>query len=560
MAPRGAITDVVVVLKGSSEPLPFDPRGGRLTKVTSDVAQLVGHPIVLELDTALSPELSASLEESVLASFETIVRELVLLQKEDPAMFAKARGIERVACRYDAVARDTEGELTSGGKVLSVRSPPDRFPLLARHVLVDAVYTAYIGDLDARFGDADPTRLPARERGAYFDYMTSSRPGRGYLWIAARRRGENDAQLREEHLARLLRFAGAVDAKSDLGVKARRWLLSELQYVGVGTRAYVAWLDQNAATFSDEEKLTLAKKVFDRRDAAALPGFDATSFGFAVYDQWAAGKVHGDLEKVVVCPQKRRGEAETEIHYGCSGFFESLFKTDAGRDALARRAASDARLLEVALLNLGHGQGKEAVAFMNLLARTEQSFHEAGRILFHDYARRDDVRDALEAAAPAWWRDLPKQRGFALLVMARRNEQLHPHYADGQWTRWTAEFGGAVKGDVLASFLAEGPRAVEMVPNMWLAFAKGAERDELVARSLPLLLDRDRAARTSRATAPLALLRTRLCAEKSAASLATMRTALDRWTKDHPDAPSAVSNAVADYQLPRCTKEQARDR
>jgi hypothetical protein len=119
-AKHGGIRDVVIVLKGSDEPLPFDPRGGRLTIVTQGITRTVGHPVILELDTALSPELKASLEETVLASFETIARELVLLRDEDPEMFARARAVERVVCSYDAAAKQRSGALQEIGMVFVV--------------------------------------------------------------------------------------------------------------------------------------------------------------------------------------------------------------------------------------------------------------------------------------------------------------------------------------------------------------------------------------------------------------------------------------------------------
>ena len=336
-APQGAITDVVVVLKGSSEPLPFDPRGGRLTVVTRQIADLIGHPIVLELDTALSPELRASLEETVLASFETIARELVILQKDDPAMFAVAKDILRIECHYDAVAKESSGALTNGGHTLEVQSPPDRFPLLDRGILIEAVYFAHIEHLDKQLGNLDPTRVPDSQKQPWFDYMISTRPGAGYLWIAARASNKEQGsweRLRGEHVLRIVRFAGTVDPKSALGVRVRKWIVDEASYVGGEPRIqgeYAAWLNRNSAYLDDDDKLKVARVIYSGRDSKKIRGFDEFTFGMAIYDAWVAGKVHGELEKLVICPMTRRGEAETEIHFSCSRFFPIAIKDDADR-------------------------------------------------------------------------------------------------------------------------------------------------------------------------------------------------------------------------------------
>lgn len=559
-APAGSITQVVVVLKGSDEPLPFDPRGGRITVVTQQITGLIGHPIVLELDTALSPELKASLEETVLASFETIARELAWLQKEEPDLFEKAKQLKRVTCHYDAVAKESDGGLTDSGETLEVKSPPDRFPLLERDVLINAVYDAHVDELDKRFGDFDPTRIPDSKKTAWFDYMTYSIPGKGYLWIWNRgRTGEPGIweKLRGDHVARIIQFANTVDAKSALGARTRKWLIGEASYVATEQRLqrdYSAWL--NKTTLDDDDKLKLGTVLFAFRDSKKLEGFDEFAFGIGIYDAWVAGKVHGELEKLVVCPMPRRGEAETEIHFSCSRFFPLAMGEYKARFAdLIVKRNEDHKLYELALLNLGHEQGREGVAFVAQLASHKALFEDGVRLLFHDHQRRDDVRSALEDAAPRWWRDMPSERGLALLIMARRVEGLDPHYADNHWERWTKEFGGPLKRDVMTLFFAEGARAVEMTPKMWSAFAKGDERDQLVAKNLPALLSRD----GTKVTAPLVLLRQRYCIEKDANGLSAARSVLDQYSRSHPDAPAAVSNAVGDYTLARCAKPAPSD-
>ena len=604
-APQGSIRDVVVVLTHGDEPLPFDPRGGRITAVTDAITRLVGHRVVLELDTALSPELKASLEETVLASFETYARELVLLQKEDPAMFAEAKRIERVVCTYDAVAAESKGELQANGTRLAVRAPPDRFPLLERWVVSEAVYLAHSDALEARWGDADPTKLPEREQAAWLAYMTTTRPGYGYLWIANRRKQQKDPQassrddLRVEHVGRILDLARVVPKRSALDARTTAFLLENAGFLGGFSarppgpfhadpalvssvvRAYAAWLDERAAGFDDSDRLKLAHALFERRGSmcggsprsserarctpeAVFPGFDRLGFGLSIYDAWVKDNAPFDVSgpapravlfKEVLCPQKPRGEVETEIRWGCSPFFSVAIEEDADRARLAERIASrhDARLLEQALLNHPHRGGAQTLALVESL-RDDGLQRRGLSVLFHDLARVDDVRSALENEAPRWWRDQPSRRGFALLVMARQHEHLDTHYGDNHWQRFVAEFGGPIGKDVLASFVGEGARAAEMVPKIWPALAKSSDRDALVAKAMTILLEKDRADRSNRARPALLLLRARYCAEKNGPGFATVRSALDGWARAHPDDAAAVANARADFTVARCAR------
>ncbi len=566
-ASTGGIRDVVVVLKGSSRPLPFDPRGGRLTVVTREVTALVGHPVVFELDTALSPALVASLEETVLASFETLVRELVLLRKEDPESFAHARRIERVVFVYDAVAKGSEATLAEDGTRLVVRSPPDRFPLLEPWVLSSAVQAAAVKDLDARWGEADPARLAPREQRAWFEYMTKTRPGAGYLWIANRaKRSGSWEDLRAEHVARIMQL---VPADPSLARKVRRFLVESASYVGDLAHtphgsprrraydAYVAWLERSLGAFDDDEKLVLERALVEHE--TSFPDFDRLAFGLAVFDAWvkegAPMPPRSDVQKGVVCGVKRRSVEDAddarEIHYSCSRLFAAVVADEGSRRRLAETIARrrDTKLLEVALFSAR--RGPEAISLLDGLG-DEALFRHGFDVLFHDHARRDDVKSALDDAAPRWWRDAPGRRALPLLVIARRTGALHVHYGDNQWTRFVGEYGGPIAPSLLAAFLATGTRAVELAPTMWPALAKGTERDELVARSLPVLLAQDREARTTRTPPVLSLLRRRLCAEKNAAAMARVRSVLERWRGEHPDDAATVANAIQDFTLARC--------
>lgn len=594
-APTGGIERVEIVMR-NDEPLPFDPRGGRLTLITQELTRLLGHPLTLELDASLSPALRASLEESLIASFEQLVKDLVFLRREEPEVFDKgARALERIVCRYDAVAERSRGRIEDGGKTLRVDAPADRFPLLERGVVTATLFEAYLGDLEARYGEVDPARVPAEERTAYFAYLTRTRPGYGYLYVHHRRSKVKDAPpdldlwatYRYELVGKALRLASVLERDAPLERDVRAFLLESAPFVGEvrdgrGRRPdpkvrdevvarYARWLSERAPSLGDDERLVLARAVLENRTSmcgrdcppdAVLPGFDAFAFAMGIVDAWArAGapvelgdEPRAKLWKAVVCPARRSPEGSTEIRYGCgSRFFERAIRDEAWRERLAQAllARRDPRLVENALLNLGHGDGPAALDLVERLARDEGLFRRGVSVLLEDFARQDHVRRALEEAAPRWWRD-PQRRGIVLYVNARRWAGLHPHYADDQWTRFAAEFGGPIPRDTFAAYLAQGPRAVELAPQLWPALARGSHRAELVAGELPRLLARDHEARTDRAQTMLSGLRKRLCAERDATGMRAVRAQVERWSREHTEERAALANALSDLDLARC--------
>lgn len=584
--PRTATIDrVSVVLVGSDEPLPFDPRGGRLTAVTQQVASVLGHPVVLELDTALGPQLRTSLEESVLASFENVARELVQLQREQRGAFEIATRIERIRCHYDAVVRYPEAKLE--GKVLDVRSPPHRFPLLERGTLSSAVLDVATAELIARWGNVDPSQLSARDQQGWFDAMTTTRPGQGYLWIHVQRGRSATRQvsgLRAEHLERILRLAGVVTKSSPLERQVTDHLLTEGGWIRDGQSSdanprvrelYTQWIGRSWPSFDDAQRMKLASGLYGggRHAAGELPGFDELAFGLSIYDSWVGDGApiptpatrRGELQRLVLCPTLSRGDRETEIHLGCSPFFASVLSDPKKRGALAARieAQHDQRLLEQTLLNIGServaedrrrvGSVEEALAFLDAL-KDPGLFHHGFRVLFDDQRRRDDIQSALEAVAYPWWHDVPARRAMTLLALGRRRMALHPHYQDSQWELATKELGGPISADLFARFVAEGPIAVEMIPSMWKVLPKAAGRDPILARGVPLLLDRDAATREARSVTFLAQVRHRMCDEHDASGLSLVRSAVQAWASQHPAEAASVSNALADMTAARCAK------
>jgi hypothetical protein len=359
---------------------------------------------------------------------------------------------------------------------------------------------------------------------------------------------------------------------------ARKFLLEHATFVGSSdkprdprlVRDYVAWLTPRASRLPDEDRLVIARAVFEHRSGicgndcapdAVLPGFDRFAFGMGIVDEWArAGHPldgppgpRTELFKSVVCPAKRSVEASADIRYGCSAFLGRALKEDEERKRLAEAVLQrrDPQLVDAVVLNLGHQGGPSALAFVERLSADDTLFRHGMRVLFDDLARRDDVQSALEPAALRWWRDAPARRGLVVYVLARKHAHLDTHYADNQWARLVPELGGPITRDVFAAYLAEGPRAVELSPTIWPALEKGPHRAALVARSLPLLLARDHEARTTRAPAMLALLRKRLCAERDAAGFAAVRAEIVRWIREHPD-DVALANAPADLAVDKC--------
>lgn len=566
-APRGGIDEVVVVMRGD-EPLPFDPRGGRLTIVSRELARVLGHHVTLELEPALSPVYRASLEESVIASLEGLTQDLVALEKESPEIFAATARLERIVCRYDAVAKESRGKVVEDGRTIEVFAPPDRYPILARGVVSRALDDAFVEGADARWGDVEPERVPPAEHGAYFAYLTRTRPGYGYLYVGKRAKGRDHDDVRLELVGKVVRLHPLLTPGSEVEAAARRFLLDHATFVGApdGKRdprrvqEYVAWLSTRAGTLPESDRLALAKVLFER--SPVLPGFDGFAFGMSIVDAWARSGHPFDppaktkLFETVVCPARASTDANPDVRYGCSAFFARALRDEQEQKRLAEAvlARRDPLLVDAVVMNLGYGDGARALAFVERLSADDALFRRGVRVLLDDLARRDDVQKALDDVALRWWRDHPTRRGLAVYLLARRWAHLHPHYADNQWTRIVPELGGPLSREVYAAYLEQGPRAVELAPSLWPALAKGSFRAELLARALPRLLERDRQARTSRTPAMLAAVRGRLCAERDAVGLAAVRAEVVRWTREHPDDAAQLANAAADLLVEKCPK------
>ncbi len=597
-APEAGIRDVVILKQGSQVPLPFDPRGGRLTRVTGELFAMLGHPVVLELDTALSPEIAAHFEETVLASFETLLRELASVKARSPRLFAEAAWVERVVVTYDAVATESRGELVKGKKVLLVRAPPDRFPLLVPGVVTEAIFELALREAEARYGEASPGRLPESEAEAWFSYMTETS-----AWIRvrstksarteAREKGlDLDDTLRLAHLERIARFGIHTNAKSALGQKVKAWLLEAFDVADRTPRpgrladradpdvseraakAYDAWLRGAAGSFDTRDHLTVLR-VLERRvrdcgetcaAKAPFPSVDLFASGIAVHDDWVRSgapveppaTAQGDAWRFVVCPSARKA-GSPGLPSSCSPWVDVALTDPEWRRRLAEviLAKRNERLLETVLLNASSRSGKHAPLLLDAVGRDERLFGVGARLLAVDQARNDAVANALEAEAAGWWRPHPSRRGLVLFLAARRWERAGLHYADSDAPRFAAEHGGPAGGDALARFFAFGPRSAELAPFAWKALARSGERDEGVARAATSLLDRDRHDHTTQASLTLARLRRRLCEEKNANGLATLRAELERWARAHPDDTASVANAIADATLAKCPRPDA---
>lgn len=586
---------MVVVRQGSQVPLPFDPRGGRLTRVTGELRAMLGHPVVLELDTALSPEIAAHFEETVLASFETLLRELTAVRAKSERLFMEAAWLERVVVTYDAVARESRGELVKGKKVLLVRAPPDRFPLLEPGIVTEAIFDLALREAEARYGEASPGWLSESEAEAWFAYMTETS-----AWMRVRStktaRAEASAKgfdlddtLRLAHLERIARYGLRVNHKSALGQRVKAWLLEALDVADRTPRpgrlanradpevservakAYDAWLRSAAESFDTRDHLAVLRVIERRvRDCgegcaarAPFPSIDLFASGIAVHDDWARSgapveppaTAQGDAWRFVVCPAARKN-GSPGLPSSCSRWVDVALSDPEWRGRLAEVILSkkNERLLETVFLNASSRTGKNAPLLLDALGRDERLFGVGAKLLAVDQARNDAVTNALETEAAGWWKAHPSRRGLVLFLAARRWERTGLHYADSDAPRFAAERGGPVAGDALARFLAFGPRAAELAPFAWKALARSAERDEAVARATTGLLERDRQEHTTHATLTLTRLRRRLCEEKNASGLAALRSELERWAKARPDDAASVSNAIADATLAKCPR------
>lgn len=601
--------DAPIVVEPTPDGGGFDPRSARLRAAAREVERVAGHAVVLHVDGALVSNDARSLEESLGAATSALAQALAYAKETDPDAFAlavsAAPSLDRVAVRYAPLV--PRGAPTArvvvegkGGRALVIELS-DRIgsgrELAPRGAILEAILDAYDDATEARFRGAPPD--PAHHE-AYFAWLTRTRPGRGSVVVhraALRARGSDEsrqaARRDAEARVRLAVLRLEERAAPELRARIEAWLVAELPRVAEGRaarqgalallsrddvvfeaeRAYGRWVARRLRALPERGALLVADALFprgrlcdedDRAPAcrAVLPpeaGVDRTALGLSLLGELEragfdpARTEHPALVTRVLCPARRDPLGRT--HDACNpSFAASALATTPARARLVQALVDSRspRLVAEVAATLHYARPEDVRALLAALDGHPALYKEAVRALV--FGLSDRHRLVLDdEARRAWARGDAEHRAAALTILAESRGKLHPHYADGFFSRFAAEWGSAADAATVDAMLAGAPRLVAAVPRVWLGLAPGA-RAEPVISSVDALIATPDDALEEPAQATLTAVIARLCADHASADLARLRRALEAATQRHPEAGRRVANALDDAAPGRCAR------
>jgi hypothetical protein len=573
---------VSVTILPSPDALPFDPADARLQEASAQLAALAGHPIDFEFDVALLPDWRVGFQEMLIASIESVARDLDHLKRDKPLVFGRgAPVLVRVVSRYDATVTDrTRAKLDASSGVLTLTGPATRWGV-ERGETAEALDEDYTQWESRRFSAVRAQDVPAAERRSYFEFLTNRRD-RAYDPREPREPdpdavigavalsslvGSSDPQLAADVRSWLVRavedFAGAYshDGERVVALPAwSRWRRAE--------GAWVAWANANLGTMTAEEKLALVEWVFVRTQGTdgayhaasfAFPGFDRFAFGLSIAEAWArAGHPRGrdqppgqlELFAAVVCPVDVAVDGATSSIGRC----DYVWYRDALDDAATTRRLTEALLAHKDLdlvqavftaVDFMPAPGDKLASLFSLthaLDADDAAWRRAFRVIADDRAEAGE--------GPRWtdearrqWAGHPARHGTLLYALAQVDR-----YGDGEkvgWDRFGDTFGAPLDARDFGAYLDEGVRAMSLAHVVWPALAPGWSRAAVLVPRLDAYLDDPAARRYDRQDpgGALGAIARRLCAEGAVADMGQIRAHLQQRIATHPGEDYASSFA-----------------
>lgn len=570
---------VAVTITPRVDTLPFDPRSARITAAANELADLLGHPLSIDIDAAMVPEFRSSFEDALGRSFENVTRDFTELKKRSPAVFDHTAPLfEHVSVRYDATKRKDEVTFDENRRTLEIAGPASRGDLVPAGTVRAAAEKAYAARVGGRFAQASADSVRPEERRAYFDWLTG-RTGR-----AAFRNEEPrsvDQLANAPNAARVLTVLRLRELSSGadptLASDAERWLLSEVSWFQQNhvhraalvrelptectfrraERALASFLVAAHPRVDDEQKLAIERAFFVRSfttDRAAQdgrsyspyawPSVDRFAFALGIIDAWRAAGHPSPLstprvtswQEFMACPKVMDGSAHVVPRCDYD-FYRFALESADGRKRLTAALLDrrDPVFAQTAFASFSGASANDA--FLPMLRGVERSpeVYRAGMRVLAERSDNATDRTLLEEAQRVWL-ERPEHRGIVLYLLAHLDRYDHGNV---DWRGFEDAFGGKVTAGELTSYLAEGPLALALLPIAWPALGRFPRAEHLVPR-LDALLDENglrRAGSSVSSYNALASIVGRLCAEKSVADLAAVRRYLQDRVARHPGEP-----------------------
>lgn len=509
--------DVRIVFTQRPPELPFDPEDARLRASQAQLAELLGHPLVFDIDAALLPQWRGSFRYLLVEAIENVARDVRHVKEREPEAFsAQLSKLQRIECRYVATRPSRRSELTPDGSTLRVLTTADDGDLVPRGLVLGHVRRAYETAQKERFGKESAQSVGKSERAAYFDDLTH-------------RYDKGQGSLAESVRADAIRSAIDLDGQTgsgELRTKIRHWLANDAAdffssaYIHRGAevkaygpssrfrgaeRAFATWVDTTQKALPEDDRLALLKHLYPRpftqdREPGrftvsfAYPGMHRDAILFDVIDEWIADghrqpdgrsrsgrpisatplPVPKELHEWVVCPRPKSFEGPRILGPHCDDTLYDRAQEDPG---VAARLSStliskkDAILTETVFANLAQSKRVEfAIAQWHRLedARDDGDARIAAQVMAE--LAEQEAPELLVAEARARVRSQDRGAGLYLLAVVDRYAKTKVDWASFGKTY------GPIRDVDFTQFLATGPHAVTLVPVIWPALETGVKK------------------------------------------------------------------------------------
>ncbi len=573
----------------------FDPRSLRLRAASREVERICGHSVTLHVDAALLSNEPATFELTLVDAVGDLARALSAWKEELPESFALlGPRLTSVWVRYNPLAKEPRVFVDDARLSISVAARPST--LIPREPLLRALRIAYEDAERRRFGGAQADSIPAKERAAYFAYLTRTHPGRGLVieWTA-RSSLERESQeisgmnAHAEVVLFVLRLVELSGGDPELRTLMERWLAEQTQRLRSpredpkrlallprdapffrAERAYGKWVERRFSSLPERESALLAELLFERgplcgpeepgcRAKLPLPDVDRFPLGMGLVDGWRSAGYElarspgPELVKSVVCPGER--DARGQVHGGCNPSFAAVAIASPGTRGRLLRVlldSRDPRFVAEVIATLEYARSEDLVALLRGLEPQPALYLEAFRTAVEGPGDRH--RAALDDEGKrAWSTGRPELRAASLVALAESRGKLHPHHADGFFARFEKEWGARIDARTLGAFLDGSPRAFASVPRFWLALEPSARVDPLLTRLDGFLRVKPESLEESQEKTLTSLV-ARLCESNAKADIDRIHTILEGQIRRRPELGPRLSKVLEDTRPGRCPK------
>jgi hypothetical protein len=519
----------VTIQNGGARPALSAPNA-RLAAAAGELRGLLGHPIAIELDPALLPEVPATLDDQLTQACEIFVARLERSQREESPLLLAARArLHRIVERYRPGQSRDDGIAWSSNDtvVISFEQRPEQ--LIPADDILDQLAADDSRTRAVQLAKLDVDAVPLAEQGNYVRWL------RGQL----EQRGRSASERTADELVRVVR-ASRIRDKLQKPADRRaldKFLVEEAlrnfvagRYPAAGAteaeEALARWLERDFASLDADLRVHALSLLLGSTVRSPRLSACAETLSVREVDLWrAAGhplpsrqtSISNEFE-LVICPRPQDASGGRSLVPRCDGGLVHLaWSSEAGVHRLGDLLASrrDPILVEQLMLGANRERAGDQTAQLMVLIRALEGEPELLRAALRTLAEEADGARDLErwkGELRRLWLARPDARGTILYLLAH----LDPYDRQRVFSDFANDFGAPVNREEAAAYLDEGYRAVTLLPTIWPALGCDFSRASLLLPRLDAYLDDERERHSYQAITDI---RHRLCYEGAAGDL-----------------------------------------